>query len=235
MPVLHFLARFIKPKRQAMGFIKKQFRQIKKFPRWVFIPFYLLIKLLKFTMKSSMIDPFGMISHSAFPYVTITWHNRLLFFPAMFTKDVTARTAAMISPSRDGQYLSDIVSLFGVTPVRGSSSKKGVSAMLESVRFIEKGFNVSITPDGPRGPKYSMSAGPVVLASMTGRPIVPMTVNYSKYWALKSWDGFRIPKPFSEVKLIVGEPINIPQNLDDAEIEKWRVLLQDTLNKLSVD
>jgi len=218
-----------------MGFIKKQFRQIKKFPRWVFVPFYLLIKLLKFTMKSSMIDPAGMVSHSSFPIVTITWHNRLLFFPAMFTRDVTARTAAIISPSRDGQYLSDIVSLFGVTPVRGSSSKKGVSAMKESIRFIEKGFNVSITPDGPRGPKYIMSAGPVVLASITGRPIVPMTVNYSKYWSLKSWDAFRIPKPFSEVKLIVGGPIMIPPDLSDDEIEKWRLSLQNTLNELSVD
>lgn len=186
-------------------------------------------------MHFSISDKYKTIDPEKFPFITITWHNRLLFFPAVFPEEIRKRTAAIISASRDGQYLADIVSLFGVTPVRGSSRKKGFAALSEAFEMLSKGYNVSITPDGPRGPKYVMSKGPVILASKTGRPVLPIAVNSSKYWELKSWDAFRIPKPFSKLELLMGEPIYIPPNLSEEEIESWRLILENKLKELSGD
>ena len=92
---------------------------------------------------------------------------------------------------------------------------------------------VSFTPDGPRGPRYHMSKGPIHLASMHQVPIVPVTVNASRYWECKSWDRFQIPKPFSTLTVVLGEPISIPADLDAEGLEKYRKIVEDTLNKVS--
>jgi lysophospholipid acyltransferase (LPLAT)-like uncharacterized protein len=94
---------------------------------------------------------------------------------------------------------------------------------------------VSITPDGPRGPKYKMSRGPIHLASITGRPIVPVSINASSYWSIKSWDRFQIPKPFSKLTLILGDMIEIPPNLNEDELEKWRKIVEDKLMEITKD
>jgi lysophospholipid acyltransferase (LPLAT)-like uncharacterized protein len=95
-------------------------------------------------------------------------------------------------------------------------------------------MNISMTPDGPRGPKYKLSMGPIILSSMTGYPILPISVNASRYWQLKSWDNFQIPKPFSRLQLNVGKSISIPPNLSDEEMEKWRVHVEEKLNEVSI-
>ena len=218
-----------------MGFIKKKFRSIKKLPDCFFVPIVLLVKMAKLLMRTEFVDPLKHIEISMFPYISVTWHNRLLFFPVMFPRKIRERTAAIISPSRDGQYVTDLVRLFGVTPIRGSTSKRGAMALNESIEWLSKGYNVSITPDGPRGPRYCMSKGPVILASKTGFPVLPISVNYTSYWQTKSWDGFRIPKPWSKVSLVIGEPTNIPPDLDEEQIEYWRKMIEKKLMELSID
>ncbi|HRR06367.1 MAG TPA: lysophospholipid acyltransferase family protein [Victivallales bacterium] len=151
----------------------------------------------------------------------------------MFKKKIREHSCAVISASRDGQYLSDLVSLFGVKPIRGSTKKNALSALNNSLREIQNGKNVCYTPDGPRGPAYHMSKGPIITASKTRRPILPISINYSKYWELRTWDKFRIPKPFSTVTLVIGEPIEIPPELNNDEIEKWCAIVQKKLNSIS--
>ena len=146
------------------------------------------------------------------------------------------RTAAVVSASRDGQYIADLISMFGIRSLRGSSSRRGVNALLDSVKVMrEENLNVVFTPDGPRGPKYKMKPGPVMLASLTGAPVCPLSINASKYWSVKSWDGFQIPKPGATLTVVFGKPITVPKNLEGEEIEKWRLVLENALNEITVD
>ncbi|MCK5843412.1 MAG: lysophospholipid acyltransferase family protein [Victivallales bacterium] len=213
--------------------LKRQIKRIRKPPAGLFAPMVFFLRLLKFCMNTEVRDPNNCLDVGTYPYITVTWHNRLLFFPAMFPAYARKRTAAMISASRDGQYLANIIKYFGIDTVRGSTSKRGATALREAIACLESGRNVSITPDGPRGPKYKMSKGPVILASKTGVSVLPIEVSYSSYWEARSWDNFRIPKPWAKVTLTLGDPINIPRELSDAEIEEWRRLLEQKLNAIA--
>ena len=213
--------------------LKRGIKKIKKPPAWIFAPFVYLLRLIKCCMNTEIRDPNNCIVNTdTYPYITVTWHNRLLFFPCMFPAYARKRTAAMISASRDGQYLATIINYFGISTVRGSSSKRGAAALREAITRLDSGCNVAITPDGPRGPRYKMSRGPVILASKTGIPVLPIEVSYSSFWEAKSWDKFRFPKPWAKVVLILGDPINIPPDLSDSEIEEWRRLLEQKLNAI---
>ena len=119
--------------------------------------------------------------------------------------------------------------------MRGSSKKGGANALLGATRALQDGFNVSFTPDGPRGPKYTMSRGPIYLASAHTTRIIPISINASRYWSIKSWDNFQIPKPFSTLTLVIGTPIEIPANLDAGGIEEWRLKVQNALMEITAD
>ena len=167
--------------------------------------------------------------------IGLIWHNRLLFFPCSINKKQRRRTVAVISASRDGQYISDLLSFFGIRCARGSSSRGGAHAMREAIREIKNGNNVAITPDGPRGPAYVLKKGAIQLASETGAPILLTALHASKYWKLKSWDGFQIPKPGAKLTLVIRGFYNIPQNRDAESLEKYRLEIEEELNKITAD
>lgn len=218
-----------------MKSFKEYFRQIKKFPTWIFFFPYIILKansLLFFRRR--IVDPLNMIENAR-GCVTVTWHNRLLYFPAIFPKAACKRTVAVVSASRDGQYVSDLISFFGIKAMRGSSKKRGANALLGATRALKDGYHVSFTPDGPRGPKYTMSRGPIHLASTQGAKLVPVSINASRYWSIKSWDNFQIPKPFSTLTLVIGEPVDIPPDLDDAGLEEWRIKAEQALMAITED
>ena len=218
-----------------MKSFKEYFRQIKKFPTWIFFFPYIILKansLLFFRRR--IVDPLNMIENAR-GCVTVTWHNRLLYFPAIFPKAACKRTVAVVSASRDGQYVSDLISFFGIKAMRGSSKKRGANALLGATRALKDGYHVSFTPDGPRGPKYTMSRGPIHLASTQGAKLVPVSINASRYWSIKSWDNFQIPKPFSTLTLVIGEPVAIPPDLDDAGLEEWRIKAEQALMAITED
>ena len=213
--------------------LKKIIRKIRKPHPILFAPVVFLIRFVRLFMRTKINDPHNCLDTTTFPYITVTWHNRLLFFPTLFPASARKRTAAMISASRDGQYLANIIHYFGIKTVRGSSSRKATSALRESIRMLENKINVSITPDGPRGPRYQLSKGPIMLASKTSVPIVAIGVNYSSYWELKSWDLFRIPKPWARLELNIGKPIHIEKDLTPEQIEEYRLLVEKSLNEVS--
>ena len=134
------------------------------------------------------------------PCIVAAWHNRILLLPVCFERFRNGhRLTVLTSSSRDGEILSAIVAHFGIGSVRGSSSRRGAVALLSLASELEKGHDVIITPDGPRGPRYVLSPGIIFLAQKTGLPLMRVQVDYTRYWKIKSWDGFRIPKPFSQV------------------------------------
>jgi lysophospholipid acyltransferase (LPLAT)-like uncharacterized protein len=218
-----------------MKLFKKQFRNIQKLPTWIFLPPALLLKFMKtFMLRTEYIDPNNYIENSL-ANVTVTWHNRLLYFPVIFPKKTRKKTMAVVSPSRDGQYIVDLISHFGLKSLRGSSSQKGARAQRAAFKALDDGYNVSFTPDGPRGPKYKMSRGPIHLASKTGSPILPLSINASRYWSLGSWDGFQIAKPFAKLTLIIGDVIEIPPDLDAEGLEEWRQIVETKLMAITKD
>lgn len=218
-----------------MNFFKKKWRGIKKLPSWIYLPPAVLLWLYRHSLRMKLVDSHECLAVDRFPFICVTWHNRLLFYALVFPGWARRRTYAVISASRDGQYLTDFISWFKVRCLRGSSSRRGGMVLLEGVKAIEDGCNVCFTPDGPRGPKYRMSRGPILLASKTGRPLAPVGINYSSYWQLNSWDNFQFPKPFCRVEVVIGEPLKIPPALDADGIEFWRLKAEDALKAVSVD
>ena len=120
-------------------------------------------------------------------------------------------------------------------PVRGSSSRRGPQALLELTTWAERGYDLAITPDGPRGPRYIVQQGPMSLAQLTGRPIFPF--GFQAHWKiqLKSWDAFQIPLPFSRCDLCIGPPVHVPREATDAQREELRLQLEQTLKSISRD
>ena len=221
-----------------MGFVH-WFRQIKKFPSWIY---WLPSRIMMLSAKlrpHEVVDPNHYFELYAADNgrraVVVIWHNRLLFFAPMCPKVNRVRTVAVISASRDGQYIADLVAQFGVRSVRGSSRKGAVRVLHDAFKSMKNGSLIAMTPDGPRGPKYQLSKGPIHLASMLGVPIVPIAVNYSSYWQLKSWDGFQIPKPWAKISIVIGDEIPIPPDLSPEDFEANRLKVQNALNAITVD
>jgi lysophospholipid acyltransferase (LPLAT)-like uncharacterized protein len=166
-------------------------------------------------------------------YIGALWHNRLLLLPFVIKRFLPERRgAALISGSRDGALLADLVERFGFEVVRGSSSKKGVSAIRQLAEVIASGKDVVITPDGPRGPAYELGQGIVFLAQQSGAEVVPINMEYSSSWRVKSWDRFVLPKPFSTVRVIFGRPHRVAQTSTETDFERERVRLQDAMMQL---
>jgi hypothetical protein len=113
--------------------------------------------------------------------------------------------------------------------VRGSSSRRGSRSLLELVRLIRSGRDIAITPDGPRGPRYSLGPGIILLAQTTGARIIPAHASFSRCVRMKTWDGFIIPLPFSKVSVTIGKALNIPGELTGEEFEEKRKNLEDLL------
>lgn len=214
---------------------KQRFRKIKKFPTWIyFFPALLMRAVFKLCYRFELADPMHLCDDPR-KLVGLIWHNRLLFLPMAFPYRLRKTGFAMVSSSRDGQYLTDFLSHFSVRTLRGSSSRKGANALLGAIHAIESGNNVIITPDGPRGPKYRIKSGPVLLASKTGGRLVPFTINASKCWQLKSWDNFQIPKPGAKLVMRIGTPISVPPTLTDEEVEAFRLRTEQAMREITVD
>jgi len=174
------------------------------------------------------------------PVIFCVWHNRLPAGLASYDDFVQARwpdkgLAAMISASRDGGLLASVVERFGIQPIRGSSSRRGPQALLEATTWMERGYSVAITPDGPRGPVYQIQEGIIHLAQLTGRPIIP-TSNFTR-WKIRlgSWDRFQIPLPFARCQSYYGEPLWVPRDATETEREQLRARLETTMRAITRD
>jgi len=115
--------------------------------------------------------------------------------------------------------------------VRGSSSRRGVAALIALKKALKAGEQLFITPDGPRGPRYSLQPGVIKLAQSSGAPIIPVRFTHSASWRLKSWDRFHIPKPFSKVIVSIGDAIVIPSKLDENDFESYRKKVENALRE----
>ena len=157
------------------------------------------------------------------------WHGRIL--PATFY--FRRRGIVVItSENFDGEWIARIIERFGFGTARGSSSRGGLKAMLQLVRDMEQGRPAGFTLDGPRGPARIAQPGAIWLARATGNPVLPFHLESSSHWTTNSWDRTQIPKPFSTVALVVGEPFDVQADAGDDQLEAARRELERRLEVL---
>jgi lysophospholipid acyltransferase (LPLAT)-like uncharacterized protein len=145
------------------------------------------------------------------------------------------KLAALVSASKDGALLAAVLSRFGVEQIRGSSSRRGPQALLELTSHAEMGYDLAVTPDGPRGPRYVVQQGVIALGQVTGLPIIPVTCNMRWKVCLKSWDRFQIPLPLSRCELVLNKPILVPRQANESQREERRMELETSLRQSSND
>ncbi|MGA0859047.1 MAG: lysophospholipid acyltransferase family protein [bacterium] len=163
------------------------------------------------------------------PFIICAWHHDI-YFSSWLLKDF--ELTALISSSKDGEYINQILSGFGFGSVRGSSTRGGIGAMKQLVRCLKDGNAVAITPDGPQGPIHKVQEGIVALAKMTGVPIIPWRYEASSCWKLNSWDSHKIPKPITKIKSVFGQPLYVPKSASSSDFGKYCQQLEMLMNDL---
>lgn len=164
------------------------------------------------------------------PVVLLLWHDKLFVSSWIANRYFDRPVTALISTSKDGAWLVAFFKLMGIAAVRGSSSRRGVAALITLTRSMRAGHHAGITPDGPKGPALEFKAGAVSLARLTRRPFVVMGIRYHACWRLRSWDRFALPTPFSRVEVtLLPEPTPAEGESDDVIAAR----LQARLNEVS--
>lgn len=175
-----------------------------------------------------------------FPNIIIaSWHSTILLLPSGWNRIIQkwpqqkTRSAMLISLSKDGEPVAKAIKHLGLEAVRGSSTHKrkkrdkgGMKALAEALRILKNGGGICITPDGPRGPAEIAQNGPIIMAQRSGAPILPYAIVSAPRRRLSTWDGFRIPYPFTRGAVVFGTPV-IPSK--DEDREALRQQLEDNL------
>src|SRR5580693_8726252 len=197
----------------------------------------ILVNLLCATLRYKVIDEAGFLDQPIpRPVVILVWHNRILAMPVVFRRYYPKRKGLLVltSASRDGAYLSEFVRCFGMGAVRGSSSRRGAAALLDLVRSLEAGYDLCITPDGPRGPRYSLGPGVLLLSERCQVPLMPLLVEYSAFWRFNSWDGFAVPKPLAKVTITALPLIEIGPSENESAFEEKRKQVENRMTERMV-
>ena len=162
------------------------------------------------------------------------WHRRLVMMPLSYpfrraNPDGEKRGVAILSSdSKDGEISAAIWRHLGIHAVRGTASHGGgAQGLVKMIQIVRQGWDLGITPDGPRGPRCEVKPGAIAVARKTRAWIVPVSVAYSRAWQLNTWDGMLIPKPFGRVTVLYGAPYQVPETINDERPHTMK--LQDIL------
>ncbi|MDR1283785.1 MAG: lysophospholipid acyltransferase family protein [Opitutaceae bacterium] len=150
------------------------------------------------------------------PFSFALWHNRTFIIADQAARFRPTRPLhALTSASKDGALMGAFLEMLGIRVIRGSSSNYGREAATALIAALRRGSDIGLTPDGPRGPRYTVKPGTVIVAKNGRSPIVAFGAAFESAWILRSWDGFRIPRPFSRVHLY-GRLISLEEMADTA-------------------
>lgn len=185
----------------------------------------LLIRFLYLTNKKNFHIPESIDNDN---FIIACWHGELLLAPYVYFKyRKKPKVKIFISEHFDGELIAKTVKFFNLETIRGSSTRKGAKALISAIKEIRNGFDIGITPDGPKGPRHEVQDGIIAIAQKSKKKIFLLEVKPSKYWQLNSWDKFVIPKPFGELNYYLSEPIDIT----GLEFEEARALIKEGLLK----
>jgi lysophospholipid acyltransferase (LPLAT)-like uncharacterized protein len=167
-------------------------------------------------------------------FIPVYWHQHTLFCVKhlLDQRRYGMKLGFLISPSVDGEIGAMIVRSLGGEVIRGSSTHTGARALRDYYQALaHDSISPAITPDGPRGPPWKFKPGAVLLAQLSGRPMVPLSYAASRALKIK-WDRFVIPCPFSRIVVAVGEPVYVPKGLDAAGLERLQLDMERRLRML---
>jgi lysophospholipid acyltransferase (LPLAT)-like uncharacterized protein len=167
------------------------------------------------------------------PFIGAFWHGRLAMMPYAWNR--RAPFMMLISNHRDGRIIADAVRHFGIDSIAGSTTEGGPAALRNMVRQLKAGNCIGITPDGPDGPAMRASSGIVAAARLSGAPVIPVTYATRNRRILDTWDRFHLPFPFSRGVFLWGEAIEVPEDADAADMERYRILIEERLNALTFE
>ena len=165
------------------------------------------------------------------PTIFACWHGELLMLPYLyfhFRKIPHAKV--LISPHFDGKLISKTIKYFGLETIAGSSNKNAARVLIQAMKSIKAGYDIGITPDGPKGPRHEVADGIIVMAQKTKAKVVLIRIKPTKFWQFSSWDKFIIPKPFGTLHYYATEAIDI----SDMELEDARALIKERLEKYEI-
>lgn len=201
--------------------------------RWALVGFLGKIVLWLWAKSSPMrilgLQEYQGLRRAGKPVIFLVWHGRIFLVPYFFRR---RGIAPLVSPSEDGEIAAQIMSRWGYRLIRGSSSHTIIRAWNEMKRELQKGGEVIIVPDGPRGPNREMKLGGLKLAQETGAYLVPFTFSASRKKTLRSWDHFLMFPPFSKVVAIYGRAFQLVPNLREDDFERERQKIEDYMKEL---
>jgi lysophospholipid acyltransferase (LPLAT)-like uncharacterized protein len=157
------------------------------------------------------------------------WHGRILPATVYFKN---RGIVVITSENFDGEWIAGIIERFGYGTARGSTSRGGAKALVQMKHDMSAGKPTGFTLDGPRGPARVAQPGAVWLSKATGNPVLPFHLEADRHWTVNSWDQTQIPKPFSTIALVVGEPFVVPRDAQDKDVEAASRWLEQRLQQL---
>lgn len=157
------------------------------------------------------------------------WHGRVVLGPVLFRN---LGFWALISHSKDGDMQNRIFHAFGFQTIRGSTGRGGMKALVECIRVLKAGGTIAFTPDGPRGPSGVVQMGIIKMAQKSGVPIIPGAASADRRWLFNSWDRYMVPKPFANCLVVFGNPVYIPENATEEQLEALRQGIEKEMHRL---
>ena len=200
------------------------FRQLLAFIAFIYIVFVKITSNIKY----ENIDSPKKYWQNKKPFILAFWHGQLMTFS--YTWKINKKLNILASNHSDGRFGASIAKYFKLNNIPISSDGNNLS--LRPIFKILKSNNyIAITPDGPRGPKEKVSEGIIKIAKISKVPIIPVGFGSSKNFCLKSWDSFLITLPFSKCRIVWGDSITIPENLEDQEIATYKKIIEEKINE----
>lgn len=164
------------------------------------------------------------------PFIYVFWHEYILLPVAYFGH---CRLAAITSRHRDAEIVTHLARDMGFEVFRGSTTRGGTEALRRLLSAGNDGMHLTMTPDGPKGPRRRMTNGTIYAASKTGFPILPVGLGTYPCWRAGSWDRFAVPRPFSRIRFVLDDEIVVPDGLSREELEEYRLLVEKRLCDLT--
>jgi len=189
------------------------------------VPFIgaLLIRLIYFTSRKHFHMPQTVPQE---PVIFAFWHGDLLLQPYLYYQfRKTPKAKVLISDHFDGQIIARIMTFFRLGTIHGSTTRGGAKVLIQGLKSLSEGYDIGITPDGPKGPRYTVSDGVVVMAQKRKTKVIVYSCVPSSFWQLGSWDSFVIPKPFGVLNFYASEPIDLEGMEMDVAKEHLRQIL----------
>ncbi len=185
-------------------------KKIKDFLKLKILPFFLHLLVRVIYLSNKKVYHHTKLDTKDEPIIVAFWHGELLMQAFNYKKlKPKSYVKAIISKHKDGEIITNLVTFLGIGAIRGSSSKGGAKALISTIRELKSGNDIAITPDGPRGPRFSIADGIVAIAKKTKAKIVVFNCKPTKYWQMKSWDKFVVPKPFGTLHFYTSEAFSV--------------------------